>query len=357
MSPIPVSDGLTSRYIEVIGANLHILERGHADAPQKIVMIHGNIAAATWWEELMLALDPAQYHSVAIDLRGYGDSEATLPLDATRGMTGFADDINAVVESLGWGKHHYIGHSMGGSVGYAYVLEYSHNLLSVTLVAPGSPHGFGGTKDVEGNPCYDDYAGSGGGMGNPELIRMMGEGYRGTESPLSPRNALRNLVFKPPFVHPREEAILDALLATKLGEQFYPGDKTASPNWPMFAPGRYGAINGLSPKYERGHELASHTGNKPPILWVRGEADTIISNTSTSELGYLGKLGLVPGWPGEAVFPPQPMVDQTRAVLDKYKANGGDYQEIIFEGCGHSPQAEDFERFLPLFQTFIDQHQ
>jgi pimeloyl-ACP methyl ester carboxylesterase len=39
------------------------------------------------------------------------------------------------------------------------------------------------------------------------------------------------------------------------------------------------------------------------------------------------------------------MVTQTRAVLDRYAAAGGRYQEIVFESCGHSPHIEYPQRF------------
>jgi hypothetical protein len=52
---------------------------------------------------------------------------------------------------------------------------------------------------------------------------------------------------------------------------------------------------------------------KPPVTWVRGDRDVIVSDTSLFDLAYLGKLGAVPGWPGDDECPPQPMVAQTRA--------------------------------------------
>src|SRR3954453_1832775 len=62
---------------------------------------------------------------------------------------------------------------------------------------------------------------------------------------------------------------------------------------------------------------------KPPVLWIRGDADQIVSDTSLFDLAFLGSVGAVPGWPGPRPFPPQPMVTQTRAVLDRYAATGG----------------------------------
>ncbi|PJF44035.1 MAG: alpha/beta hydrolase [Phototrophicales bacterium] len=358
MSQFPVSEGITSRDVHANGIRLHILERGSKDAPNKLLLVHGNISAATWWEEVMLGLDEASFHAVAVDLRGYGDSEAA-PVDATRGYGDFVDDLHAIVSDvLHWSHFHYVGHSMGGSVGYAYAIAYPTFIKSMTLIAPGSPYGFGGTKDAQGTPNYDDFAGSGGGMGNPELIRMMREGYRGADHPVAPLNALRNLIFKPPFIAPREDVLLSAILATALGDDNYPGNKVPSDNWPGFAPGDRGVLNALSPKYDHGYKIVDIPAeHKPPILWIRGDSDVIISNQSTSELGTLGQMGLIPDWPGTDVFPPQPMIDQIQAVLERYQASGGYFEEHIFENCGHSPHVERYDLFMPLFQEFVTSHQ
>ena len=93
--------------------------------------------------------------------------------------------------------------------------------------------------------------------------------------------------------------------------------------------------------------------NKPPILWVRGDSDQIVSDNSMFDFGALGKLELVPGWPGDEVYPPQPMVSQMRAVLDKYKANGGYYQELVIADTAHSPHIEKPSEFLDAFTEFL----
>jgi pimeloyl-ACP methyl ester carboxylesterase len=76
------------------------------------------------------------------------------------------------------------------------------------------------------------------------------------------------------------------------------------------------------------------------VLWIHGADDQIVSDTSLLDFGFLGQLGAVPGWPGAEVYPPQPMKTQLRAVLEKYKANGGQYQEVVLSDCGHSPHIE-----------------
>jgi pimeloyl-ACP methyl ester carboxylesterase len=84
---------------------------------------------------------------------------------------------------------------------------------------------------------------------------------------------------------------------------------------------------------------------KPPILWVRGNVDQIVSDTSVFDLAFLGSLGAVPGWPGADVCPPQPMVTQMRALLDRYAATGGTYREVVFPEVGHSPHVERPQEF------------
>src|SRR5271157_2834771 len=85
---------------------------------------------------------------------------------------------------------------------------------------------------------------------------------------------------------------------------------------------------------------------KPPVLWLRGADDIIVSDTSLYDLAYLGSMGAVPGWPGEQVCPPQPMVAQTRAVLNGYAVAGGRYREVVIEDAGHGPHLDQPERFL-----------
>jgi pimeloyl-ACP methyl ester carboxylesterase len=69
--------------------------------------------------------------------------------------------------------------------------------------------------------------------------------------------------------------------------------------------------------------------------------------------GDLGKTGVVPGWPGDGVFPAQPMVWESRNVLERYHAAGGRVQMEIFEGSGHAPLFEASERWNTRFLEFL----
>ena len=157
MSSVPTLPGIDSQMIPTRRLNMHILTCG-PQAGVPVVFIHGNASSATFWEEIMLKL-PAGYKAVAPDLRGYGDTEDKR-IDATRGLFDWVDDLLALNQALGIGKYHVVGHSLGGMLIFSLLGADSANILSATLVDPGSPYGFGGTKDVDGRPCYDDFAGS-----------------------------------------------------------------------------------------------------------------------------------------------------------------------------------------------------
>ena len=297
---------------------------------------------------------PAGFRGIAPDLRGYGDTEDKL-IDATRGMGDWVDDLIGLLDALKIEKTHVVGHSMGGTIVFGLVAAASGRVLTGTVVNPGSMYGFGGSKTVDGKPCYDDFAGSGGGIVNSDFPKLMAAGDRGTDNPqASPRVVMNGFYWKPPFVPAREEDLLSSLLTERVGEQKYPGDFVPSGNWPNVAPGNFGPINALSPKYV-GDSVEKFVGasSKPFILWVRGDSDLIVSDSSFFDFGTLGKLGYVPGWPGEEVYPPQPMVSQTRHILEQYKSKGGSYEEVVIADTAHSPYLEKPDEFMAAFVKIL----
>lgn len=345
MSTVPTLPGISSRMVDTPRIKMHVLISGPDDG-KPVLFIHGNASSATFWEETMLNL-PRTYRGIALDLRGYGDTEDKI-IDATRGLRDWCDDVLGLVKVLNLGKYHVVGHSLGGMLLFTLIGQDSDNILSATLVDPGSPYGFGGTKDVDGTPCHPDFAGSGGGVVNPEFPRLIAAGDRSSSNPqASPRVVMNSFYWKPPFIPAREEDLLTSLLTEKIGQDRYPGDFTPSANWPNVAPGIYGPINASSPKYIGDSvEQFFAVQSKPPILWVRGDSDQIVGDNSLFDLGTLGKLGLVPGWPGDEVCPPQPMVSQTRKVLERYATQGGSFHEVVIADAGHSPYIEKPTEFM-----------
>ena len=346
MSTIPTLPGIESQMVQTARLKAHVLSSGPQDGTP-VLFVHGNVSSAIFWEETMLAL-PDEFRGLAVDLRGYGDSEA-LPINGATGMADFAADVRSVVETLGLGKHHIVGHSMGGGVAMLYTIKYAADLFSITLTDPVSPYGYGGSKGTNGTLVYEDGAPSG---VNPEFVQLLASGERGLENPMSPRNVLRGFYVKPPFIAKREEELLSSMLTTKIGDDWYPGNAIASTNWPGAAPGDKGVLPAFNRKNFNASGLA-HIDPKPPILWIRGADDLIVSDYAMFDLAALGHMGAVPGWPGDEECPPQPMLAQTRAVLDSYAANGGSYREEVIEDAGHSPYLEKPEAFNAIFHDHL----
>src|SRR5712691_1992920 len=325
MSATLLLSGIKQHTVKTDRLIVAYLRAGSGSEP--LVLLHGNCSSSLFFQDFMLDLAATgRYTIYAPDMRGYGDTEVA-PVDATRGVRDFSDDLAAFARALDLFAFHGLGWSLGGNVVMQYAIGYPGALRSLTLLAPGSPFGFGGTGDAQGNAIWPDFAGSGGGTANPDFVQRLGQQDRGSEQ-TSPRTVINAFYFKPPFraAADREEIYVSSMLSTKTAPGNYPGDFVASANWPNVAPGTQGPNNALSPQYLNQGNFAT-IDVKPPVLWIHGLDDQIVSDTSFFDFGFLGQLGAVPGWPGAEIYPPQPMKAQVRTVLENYRANGGHYQE------------------------------
>jgi pimeloyl-ACP methyl ester carboxylesterase len=332
--------GISTHRVETSRLTANVLERPSDSATETVVFVHGNTSSSLFWQPLMLDL-PNEVRALAIDLRGYGDSDV-LPVDATRGVRDFSDDVASVLDELGLGAAHLVGWSLGGGVVMQLLLDRPELVASVTLVATVSPYGFGGTA-LDGSLLVPDAAGTGGGGANADFIARLAAGDRSDE-PGSPRAVFRSSYVAPGFESPYEDIWVESMLTTATGVDNAPGDSTPSENWPGFAPGGRGVLNTLAPTHFNTTAIVD-LPVKPPILWIHGAQDAIVGDASFFDLNQLGAAGIIPGWPGDDVAPPQPMIAQTRAVLDRYTAAGGQVTELELQNCGHSPHLEYPEEF------------
>jgi len=348
-----MSTSITSSIIRTARVATNVLMSGPRDAAT-IIFIHGNCSSARFFEHTMASL-PAGIRAIAPDLRGYGRTERA-PIDATRGVRDFSDDLAELLRRPELdiaGPVHVVGWSIGGGVAMQLAIDHPDLVGKIVLEATMSPYGFGGTRP-DGTPCFPDFAGSGGGTANPDFVKRLAAGDRGTEAATSPRSVMNSFYFKPPFRvdEKREDMFVAEMLAMAVDDDHYPGDMKTSSNWPGVAPGTRGANNAISPAY---CNLSGFANIKPKhdVLWIRGDSDQIVSDTSLFDFGFLGQLGAVPGWPGAEVVPPQPMITQIRNMLDAYKAQGGNYRERVLEGVGHSPHIEAPEVFVDELVRFV----
>jgi pimeloyl-ACP methyl ester carboxylesterase len=335
---------------------LHLEGTDPSGSGEAVLFVHGNVSSALFWQQTMLAVADTKRHRVlAVDLRGYGDTDP-LPIDASRGVRDWSEDLADLVAALGLDRVHLVGWSMGAGVVLQYLLDAPEKVASVALVAPISPYGFGGTAGPEGRRLHDDGTGSGGGAANPEFVAALATGDTTADSPTSPRSILRAFYVAPgslPLDPQLEDIFVAAMNTTRTGEDHYPGDIATCETWPGVRPGSRGVLNTMAPTVFDVSGIVD-LPRKPPVLWVRGDADQIVSDTSAFDLAFLGKLGAVPGWPGEEECPPQPMVAQTRSMLDRYAATGGAYREVVLPDVGHSPHVERPQEFVVALLEHLD---
>jgi len=349
-------EGIKASFVETKRIRTYLLTAGEPGNPP-VIFLHGNASASTIWEELMLELSD-DYFCLAPDLRGYGKSDPEKLIDATRGMMEWVDDLEALIQNMNIERFHLVGHSLGGSVCWGAAAAVGSRISSITLMAPGPPCGFGGIHGKEGIPNNLDFSGSGAGVVNQTFADNLLKGVRESENSMfSPRTVMNRMFWREGFHPEREEQILTAVMQIHCGEKQYPGDFESTTFWPGVSPGLFGPVNALSPKYNI--DVADRFAGaevKPPVFWIYGGDDQIISDESLSDPGYQGKVGFRDGWPEDEAFPAQPMVQQIRHALRRYRTSGGYAEEMEISESGHTPFIEQPETVWPAVRLFLTDH-
>src|SRR5260370_950581 len=148
--------GITARRGPTARLTTGLLEAGDP-AGIPVLFVHGNVSSNLFWQSAMLAL-PAPYRSLALDLRGFGTTDPA-PVDATRGLRDFADDLGALLDALDLAAVHLVGWSMGGGVILQYLLAAA---AAVPESGPGLAPGDGGVLNtMPPTPARSDDGGGG----------------------------------------------------------------------------------------------------------------------------------------------------------------------------------------------------
>lgn len=331
----------------------HFYRAAGSAAKPTIVLLHGNVSSSVFYEPLMEALQD-EYYLIAPDLRGYGKTQK-VPIDSTEGLRVWTKDLKQLLDALDRKPFALVGWSLGGGIALQYAIDYPEDLTKVIVINPLPPRGFSGTSGPEAIPNNDEFSGTGGAIFNPTVIENLKNRVSDPNVQFSASQVLKGY-FAPGFlIEPEREAkFLEGMFEMGLGDDFYPGSHVPSSHWPFVGPGETGINNTMSPKYVDLTVLADNLV-KPPIWWLRGGLDNIVSDTSVGDIGMLGQLGILPGWPGADVYPPQPMVRQTRHLFDRYRAKGGIVRETVYEASGHGPQLEELDRFVSDLKDFLNE--
>jgi pimeloyl-ACP methyl ester carboxylesterase len=160
--------------------------------------------------------------------------------------------------------------------------------------------------------------------------------------------------FKPPFRvgRERDEVLISEILRTEVGAAH---PQHVRPWFDLHERAKVAILERESVDYPPPSRRSVRPVRRrcPLAGVVAGADDRMVSDTSAADFGYLGSVGMVPDWPGEEVYPPQPMFPQIRAILDRYAAGGGRYREEVFADCGHTPHVERAGEFRRVLADFL----
>jgi len=128
LKPAPYTD----RHVTVGGLKLHVQDYGTAGKPQ-MLCVHGSAAHAHWFDFVASGLN-GEYHVLALDQRGHGDSEWDSAADPRYNYDRYAADLDELTEKLDLRDFILVGHSMGGLVSTVYAATYPGRARAFIMV-------------------------------------------------------------------------------------------------------------------------------------------------------------------------------------------------------------------------------
>ncbi len=113
--------------VRLNGIEIAYTDEGQGPA---LLLVHGFPLSRGAWSR-QVEVFKKNYRVIAPDLRGLGESEATVGAVA---MSRFAEDLHALIQRLDAGPVILAGHSMGGYVALAFAKAYPQMLQKLVLV-------------------------------------------------------------------------------------------------------------------------------------------------------------------------------------------------------------------------------
>ncbi|KAH0955423.1 hypothetical protein HN011_006652 [Eciton burchellii] len=140
----------THSYVKIKGVKFHYVEAGDKSKPL-VLLLHGFPDCWLSWREQIPCL-AEHYRVVAIDLKGFGDSDKPFNKRSYKLET-LIDELKQFIFTLGVRTCNVIGHDLGGLLGWYMVAL--HGDLVYKFVAISSPHPNFYWNRVSGNSVLD----------------------------------------------------------------------------------------------------------------------------------------------------------------------------------------------------------
>jgi pimeloyl-ACP methyl ester carboxylesterase len=141
---LPAQDSGTIHegYAALPGVRLFYRDTGGSGTP--VVFLHANTGSSRVWEYQIPAFTATGYRVIAFDRRGWGRTEAEPVVQhGAEGGTA-ADDLRALLDSLGIQRIHLVGTAGGGFVALDFAISYPERLRSLVVA-----NSIGGVQDPD----------------------------------------------------------------------------------------------------------------------------------------------------------------------------------------------------------------
>lgn len=129
------------------GVQIHYLTAG--DRRRPVLLIHGFPGSWRSWKPLMGRLVKQGYTVIVPDFRGAGESSAPSTGYDKKTM---AQDMRALVSSLGFKEVAVVGHDIGLSIAYAYAAQFPDEVKKLVLMDAFFPGIAGWEQSYDGRP-------------------------------------------------------------------------------------------------------------------------------------------------------------------------------------------------------------
>ena len=96
-----------------------------------LILVHGITTSSFIWDDLLPILN-VHHDVIAIDLLGTGASDRPVPSDCS--LSAHADRVISLIDQLGLGKIHLVGHDIGGGIAQILTVRHPDRVTTLSLV-------------------------------------------------------------------------------------------------------------------------------------------------------------------------------------------------------------------------------